>query len=96
MQDDFIKNKRQKLETEIVGYQGEGGTKVDDKIELSKMTPVQHRNMFSLLLNPEKHREQLYQESIEKVGDYKEIQEKEEKEKLEQDKAQAETEAATE
>ena len=57
MQEEFLSNKRQRLEHEVIGFQGENGTKVSGEVTISKMEPAEFRNMFSSVLDPKEHKE---------------------------------------
>lgn len=53
LQNQFIQNKRQKLETEMIGFQGKDGSKIaGDTVQVSEMSGSEFRNLFSLILEP--------------------------------------------
>ena len=59
MQNQFVSRKRQKLEQEMIGFQGENGTKLSGEVEISSIKPLEFKNMFGLILEPEKYENQL-------------------------------------
>ena len=69
MQNEFIQRKRQKLEQEMIGYQGENGTKKSDTVKISATTPEAFRSLFTLVLEPAKYQDQMIREAEK----YKEI-----------------------
>lgn len=39
----------------MIGFQGENGTKLSGEVELSAISKMDFRNMFSLILEPQKY-----------------------------------------
>jgi hypothetical protein len=65
-QSEFIKNKRQKLETQIIGY-GDDGAKKTDEVEISTMPALEFEELFNMVLQPQKYQDQMIQEAEEYI-----------------------------
>ena len=53
----------------MIGFQGENGTKLSGEVQISAMKPIEFKNMFSLILEPEKHQDHMISEAKKHIKD---------------------------
>ena len=60
----------------MIGFQGENGTKLSGEVQISAMKPIEFKNMFSLILEPEKHQDHMISEAKRHIKDSNEEKDK--------------------